>query len=353
MPLRCVDPAANTNVLAFDLSVEAWRILERENRRTRHLRMPCCAAQVTLKISRRGTQFFAHKDIGACRTGPETENHLCLKRLAVEAARAHGWEATTEVVGETPAGEPWKADVLARKGSRKVAIEIQWSAQSNDETLRRQYCYAQSEVRCLWLFRHGGFPVSQELPAARVGGGVGEGFTAFVPTGEGFQVLPIPEFLEAAFSRRLRFGFPCGIRARVAIRAGALDCWHQSCGKRTRIITAIDVAFGPHERSFSVARLGEFSGLFELIRPQLPDNLGLGTIKRRFSRTLGHSYLSNGCAHCDRLIGDFFGHDAWDTAETVCEFPICLSDQWRGAVEADERGIAWGIYEPHAFDGIA
>jgi len=34
--------------------------------------------------------------------------------------------------------------------------------------------------------------------------------------------------------------------------------------------------------------------------------VGVGTIKARFSRTRAGEYLSNGCAHCDALLGDFY-----------------------------------------------
>ena len=120
-----------------------------------------CPSPVTLKISPRGTQFFAHKAVGACKTAPETEAHLRLKRMAVLTARAIGWDALTEAFGSSPTGEAWKADVLARKGKQKVAVEIQWSNQTAEETIRRQELYARSGVRGLWLFRHSGFPVDQ------------------------------------------------------------------------------------------------------------------------------------------------------------------------------------------------
>src|SRR3546814_728026 len=111
MPLRCLDEAGQ-GIYAFDLSEDAWQALVRQNRLSRHLRMPCCASQVTLKRSARGTRFFAHKAVGPCATAPETEQHLRLKRMAVVAARAHGWSAETEVPGLTPTGNQWKADVL-------------------------------------------------------------------------------------------------------------------------------------------------------------------------------------------------------------------------------------------------
>jgi len=33
---------------------------------------------------------------------------------------------------------------------------------------------------------------------------------------------------------------------------------------------------------------------------------GVGLVKPRFSRTRNGEYLSNGCVHCDALLGDFY-----------------------------------------------
>jgi competence protein CoiA len=106
----------------------------------------------------------------------------------------------------------------------------------------------------------------------------------------------------------------------------------------------------PHKRSFSVAELGDYPGLFDTIRPHLPNSIGIGAIKYRFSKTQERSYLSNGCAHCDRLLGEFYEHDAWEDATT--EFSMRLSDQWRAAVEADEKygEVGWGIYDLRALE---
>src|SRR5918993_78303 len=227
MPLRCLD-LSGRSLHAFDLADDQWQALALENRKARHLRMPCCRSQVTLRRSRLGTPFFAHKAVGSCTTAPEREEHLRLKRMAMDAARASGWSAETEVTGTTPAGEVWRADVLAHKGEQKVAIEIQWSAQTDDETRRRQERYRASGIRGLWLLRQPDFLIAHELPAACVGGSLAEGFSALIPRRSCMsvhdrkrmrgwhQIVPMRAFLEAAFSRRLRFGVPLNIEAVVS-----------------------------------------------------------------------------------------------------------------------------------------
>ena len=151
--LRCVNLAEEKSLFAFDLAPDEWDQLRMANRKSRLLRMPCCDTEVVLKTSKLGTRFFAHKRAGDCTVTGETEHHLRLKQIGVEVARSFGWEAETEVPGKSPAGDGWIADVLATKDEAKVAIEIQWSSQTLEETLRRQRRYADSGVRCLWLMR--------------------------------------------------------------------------------------------------------------------------------------------------------------------------------------------------------
>ena len=167
----CLNNHDGKSLLAFDLTPTQWDQLRADNLQEKHLSMPCCNAGVVLKTSKLDTRFFAHKRIGDCAVTGETEHHLKLKTIAVEVARSFGWIAETEVSGKTPSGEEWIADVLATKGDAKVAIEIQWSPQTPDETLRRQHRYADSGVRCLWLVRQNlrdGFWGTQELPLAKV-----------------------------------------------------------------------------------------------------------------------------------------------------------------------------------------
>lgn len=288
-------------------------------------------------------QYFAHKGDSNCSAAPETEAHLLLKRMTVEAARTNGWDVETEAVGTTASGEQWKADVLARKGDHKMAIEIQWSAQTNEETLRRQARYALSGVRCYWLMRQRKFPISHALPAARIGGSPEEGFIALVPTGSGEQSVPMRDFLNAAFNNRLRFGVPLESTANVSVRAGHMSCWF--CGGQTQIITGVDLALGPNEFQFSVPDLGRYPDLFEIVHSHLPSDLEVGAIKSRFSKTQERVYLSNGCVHCDALIGEFHEHGAWENQEVVCKFPIRVNEPWRRAIQDhDSYEEGWGVY---------
>lgn len=125
---------------------------------------------------------------------------------------------------------------------------------------------------------------------------------------------------------------PTGMIATVSLRAGPLDCW--DCGCETTIITGIDLIVGPECWQLSVADFDKFPDLFDTLRRRIPDALGIGAIKSRFGRTQGRSYLSNGCVHCDALIGQFLEHPAWARQESIGAFPVQLTARWRQAVAA-------------------
>lgn len=340
MPLRCHDQNGQ-DLHAFDLAPPDWQVLADRNRMERHLRMPCCSAAVTLRRSSRRTPYFAHKAVGDCVTAPETEIHLRFKQIAVEAARAQGWDAATEVDGMSPSGERWKADVLARKGDVAVAVEVQWSNQTRDETLRRQERYRQSGVRGLWLFQRPCYPASRDLPAAQIIVGADDA-CAVVSAG---QRMTARSFLEAAFSGRLKFGTPLGVLATVSIRVAPVQCWHKACQARTRIVTGVDIAFGSSVRSFTVTDFSKHPDLFLEISREIPSGLGVGQIKPRFSKTAGGAYLSNGCVSCDRLFGDQFEIHARYDEEVASTFPLRVTPEWQALVERGSEDDEWAIYE--------
>lgn len=344
MPLRCLNNHGKS-LSAFDLTPIEWDQLRADNRKERHLIMPCCNTGVVLKTSKLGTRFFAHKRVGSCTVTGETEHHLRLKTIAVEVARSFGWNAETEVSGKTPGGEEWTADVLATKGEAKVAIEIQWSPQTYDETLRRQRRYADSGVRCLWLMRQNlrdGFWGTEELPVAKVAeSNAGRDYMAHLEFSHNqVQCFDVRQFLKAAFSGRFHNQVPEGCLGTASVWVGPIRCWR--CKKETNIVTFVQVDLLDTEPS--VLRISDLEGHPSVVRKvikHIPEHLKVGEIRPRFSKTEGGSYLSNGCGHCDALIGRFFERDAWYLDSEVGRFPVRIDGDWLSLMQG--RG-GWAIY---------
>lgn len=347
MPLSCLDER-NWKIQAFDLNDEEWLQLKTRNRKFGGLRMPCCDAEVVLKQSKLGTRFFAHRR-GACLTSKEGEEHRQLKLIAVDVARDCGWEAHTEVPGIAPSGEKWIADVLATKGSVRIAIEVQWSAQTSAETLRRQKLYRESGVRGLWLLRQPGFPVMQQLPAVCIGGDLDEGFYALLPyrgakvtrndriNRSGWKsVIPIKDLLHAAFSQRLKWGLvtEIGAGAEAEVFVAESDC--DQCGVITDIVAGVDLIIAGSRFDFSLRDFTGCKGLVSQFFRELSAEYDLRHIKVRYSRAMGERYLSNGCSGCDRLIGDFYLGSYREQAKVVCRFPVELTDEWLDLIKSSD-----------------
>lgn len=310
--------------------------------------MPCCSSQVVLKRSSLRTQFFAHKARGNCTTANETEAHRQLKRMAAEAARANDWGAETEAPGESEAGDKWIADVLARKGKTKVAVEIQWSRQTDEEIWRRQRRYRESGVRCLWLFRQSRFPIDRRLPAARIGGGPEDGFVALIPTGSGWQSMPMDEFLRAFFVKRLCFGLPRDVAATVAVQA---QRWvGNSCQREVQFVTGIEVVIGTNKLRILIATVRhDHPDLFQIVRSNFPKQLRFEVIEPQYHGSQKHP-LSNRCPHCNALVGGYYEFDTTHDEETVCTFQSSTSEGWHESILREgqsQKGryrIGWGVY---------
>lgn len=342
MGLRCIDTRSGKSIHAFEFSTQEWQSLAAENALKRHLRTPCCQAEIILRRSKLGTQHFVHRLRGSCTSAPESEDHRHVKRVIVEVARVNGWQAEAEVDGLSTDREPWRADVLLSKGDARIAIEVQWSRQSQEETARRQSRYASSGVRGLWLFQQSRFTASKDIPAVRISGNPLNGYEVFVPTGSGEQALPLASFITASLNRQYEFGLPLGAAADVRVRCGNMDCYN--CGAETLIITGLDIDIGPHKLSATISELDNCPDLVRQALQITPTHIPLGRITHRYSREAGSRYLSNGCAHCGALIGAHYEYQAWDRQDVVARFRTVVDDRMRQlAIDLGEEP-GWGVH---------
>ena len=209
----------------------------------------------------------------------------------------------------------------------------------------KQRRYADSGVRCLWLMRQNlrdGFWGTEELPLARVAeSNAGENYIAHLSFSYN-QVLcfDVRRFLQAAFSGRLHYRVPEGCLGTVSVWVGPIRCWR--CKKDTNIVTSIQVdLLGTEPSVLRISDLGGHPSIVRKVVEHIPEHLKVGEIKCRSSKTVGSSYLSNGCDHCDALIGRFFEHDAWYSDSEVGRFPVRMDDEWLPLMRGWE---GWAVY---------
>src|SRR4051812_22670998 len=84
MPLRCLN--GENDELAFQHDAESWEHLRQHNRAEGALVFPCCGASVSLRTSKLGTRYFAHKPGANCSSQPESQEHVLAKSIIAVAA---------------------------------------------------------------------------------------------------------------------------------------------------------------------------------------------------------------------------------------------------------------------------
>lgn len=117
------------------------------------IELGCCRGRGFMRVSKLGTQHFVHaRRPDTCASAAETAEHLLLKSIVLRAVRETGWNGDVEVCDPNGA---WRADVMATKGSLRVAFEVQLSAIPFAELAARQQAYADGRVRGCWFYGYG------------------------------------------------------------------------------------------------------------------------------------------------------------------------------------------------------
>ena len=317
MPLRAI--IDGENVLSPFYSDDDWKALKaRVKQDSLEVKLPCCGNPGYLRTSKRGLFHFVHKVRGSCDWRPETWQHLKAKNDIALACRDAGYEAITEA-----SGDGWRADVLATKGDNiRIAFEVQWSRQTLEITKARQERYKVSGVRCCWFFKTppSGHQASGDLPLFKLE--VTDDTTSVIFARKDYEFvyhelprIPLSEFVADLLGRKLHF---CDVMTSsyiqdVKILFSQTPCW--KCKKPYHVyymsnlksdcgIEFYNDSLWQDEKVYFAPEIQAVVRAF--MKTDKGRHIQLGTIKKRYSKTVKGSYLSFGCPHCDAICGDWF-----------------------------------------------
>jgi competence protein CoiA len=97
MTLKCT--SGDQELLSIDFDAEGWEDLRARNRKERALEMTCCCADVTLRQTKLGTQYFAHAKKGNRPAGTDPAEIMLAREMITKAVRRAGWSISVETAG--------------------------------------------------------------------------------------------------------------------------------------------------------------------------------------------------------------------------------------------------------------
>ena len=304
MPLRAV--LNNQNIFSFEFNEITWANLKAIYK-TKQLQMACCKTIAIPKKSKLGNYFFAHSSNTECTSLPESSEHIYVKTLIAMAAKEAGWAVTTEYNGQSPNGEKWTADVLCEKRKVRLALEVQCSPQTKDNTEYRQLRYKNSGVRCCWFLSEKTFKNFNLCPSDAIPFFI---FSAFEmgnePKIKDFDI-GIKAFVKALLGGQIKW-----VEEEVVETISILyikdKCWNEDCQKEVKQVYgyAIDV-YGDEAKTVPNA-----SNILEYIHSFISNDelksLGLNSIKacNNLKGNAPNYPYCNICSHCNLPQSNFY-----------------------------------------------
>lgn len=313
MPLRAY--IKGEEKLSIKFSDEDWNLLKEDIKKgVSNIVLPCCDQHGTLRKSSKGLKHFLHiKSQSTCDWKPESPEHLSSKIEVIKACEDNGWSATPEY-----AENDWRADVLAVKDDKRIAFEIQWSNQTNDDTVLRQERYKTSNVRGCWFFktipkqlRYYGdrYIALKEMPFFKIEKIDSETYVNF-----NNHRWALKEFVGHLLNGNIKFRENYSPLADQEIEIIFFDtiCWN--CDKPQHLYTVKtsiksecgNDMTGPWDEENIDIHPEIISAVSEIQKSKSDSDFKIGEVKMRYSKTMEDSYLSHGCYHCDALFGDWF-----------------------------------------------
>lgn len=300
-----------------DFDAPSWTELK-STYRTDGLTMVCGQAGYP-KTSPRGLQYFSHMPKTDCQLhegGAETEHHLKAKQLIVEAARAVGWGATLE----WPAPDrSWIADVLVEKDGRRIALEVQWSQQTDGDFRRRQDRYASGGVECAWFVHERNRPSAKSVPHYVIAGDAAAGFTitrqaTIAGRKETISLSQaVQEHLTGTIQQRAEL-----VATGLLVSVAKYRCWVDTCKRWYShwMVSAVDVESRCGQTAvLSASTTYEWfaTDRFEAhvqdrVGPLIRDSDLPNPVfyKPRQSKQAKARYMAANCPSCTATLGDFY-----------------------------------------------
>ena len=315
MPLVAI--VNDENVEAWAQTAEEWTALK-GTYRSSGLTMTC-GQEGFPKTSPRGRPFFSHKAGANCQLhegGPETAEHLAAKAAIAEAARACGWIATVEY----PAPDrSWIADVLVERDGRRIAIEVQWSPQTEADFLRRQGRYEAAGLECFWLSGPSNARTAHRVPSHALAG-TAENLTIALHTSITGSLAPID--LRAGIIHLLRGDFQDqaeAIAAGLEVETLMVRCWQPSCTRWMTVwyLSAVDIETRCGQRGRLTVNWSQYERwATERVETVVQDAV-VSTVRqtglapaarygRRFAKELQQHYQAALCPTCGIHQGDAY-----------------------------------------------
>lgn len=241
-----------------------------------------------------------------------TTLHEMTQKKILEACKAMGLQAQMEY-----RGKGWRADVYASSEDKKYAFEVQLSPQTFRKTQERQEKFIRDGIIGCWLFENEPRKQHQELDNLPIFKLIEENNEIYVSL-KGRKKLRLDSFIYDFISGRIKFCHTLNPLPQMTIVFVEFPCW--KCGKINHIFfiapfrSACNTEI-THEESMWASKKYSFRPeILKVIREYASTdkgkNLDLAIVKERFSHTMGKSYMSFGCNHCDSIFGDFYVMDS-------------------------------------------
>lgn len=275
-----------------------------------------------LRTSKNGLQHFVHKK-GEAPEDFKTESPqlLFIKSQILLGCKEAGWNAISEYVENE-----WSADILASNEKNRIAFQVQWSPYSFEKTKARQKYYKQDSVRGCWFFKNppkelrdwDKKPIAdKDIPLFKIV----ETENKDIKVDFNNQLLEVKEFIVLLLCRKIKF---CSAMKAIRKQMITINFYEKSCWKcganQHSYYLSETVKSNCGEDMYLESVMWqeddaiEFSPVIQnAIRDFLVTDKGkgikIGRIKKRFSKTVGHSYMSFGCSKCDAIFGGWHNHE--------------------------------------------